>query len=223
MTTIQEPEGLKGNLFEKKMHDSAVLHCTGRAVYVDDVPEPADTLQLFLGYSPHAKAKINAIDVSKALTADGVVTILTVKDIAGANDFGHAHLGDDLVLADGEVNYEGQVVFCVAAETIEQAKHAANLVNVEYEVQDPIITIDQAIEANSMLMEPMILEDGDADQALKNARHRLTGRIEMGAQEQFYLESQNSLAIPQDQREMRVLCSTQDGRAKRVVVRCLPN
>ncbi len=206
-------DGLRGGLFEKIMHDSAVEHCTGRAVYVDDIPEPMGMLHLYVGYSPHARAHVVSLDISDAEAAPDVGCVLTASDIPGTNDFGHFGLGDDIILADAEVYFEGQPLFCVAAETPEAARAAAKRVRVDYEVLDPIVTMDEAIAAGSLIDEPLTLDSGDVDAAFASAPHCLSGRLETGAQEQFYLESHTSLAVPQDGRQIRIYASTQDPTA----------
>ena len=98
-------------------HDSAVLHVTGAARYVDDEPEPADLLHLAFGQSSETHAAIVALDLSAVRAAPGVVAAFTAADIPGHNDVSPvAH--DDRLLADGEVLYRGQPVFLVAAIAI---------------------------------------------------------------------------------------------------------
>ena len=67
-------------------HDSAVGHVTGAARYLDDVPNVPGTLEAALVLSPHAHARIKAIDVSRALAAPGVIAAITAADIPGKND-----------------------------------------------------------------------------------------------------------------------------------------
>ena len=190
-------------------HDAARLHVTGAARYVDDIPLPANALHLAFGLSEVAKGQITAMDLSAVRAADGVVWVLTADDLPFANDVSpSAH--DEPLLAMGEVHYIGQPLFLVVATSHLAARKAARLGTVEIAAAEPILTIDQALAANSRFEDgPRIWTKGDVDQALSSAPHRLQGRIDMGGQEHFYLEGQAACALPQDDGEMVVHSSTQ--------------
>ncbi len=190
-------------------HDAAKLHVTGAARYVDDIPLPANTLHLAFGMSEVAKGKITALDLAAVRAADGVVAVLTADDLPFANDVSpSAH--DEPLLATGEVHYLGQPIFMVVAESHLAARKAARLGVVEIAAEEPILTIDQAMAADSRFEEgPRVWSKGDLEAALAAAPHRLQGRIEMGGQEHFYLEGQAALALPQEDGEMVVQSSTQ--------------
>ena len=117
--------------------------------------------------------------------------------------------GDDPVLAEGEVGYVGQAVFAIVAETMRAARDALPLANVSYETLPAILTIDEAMKAGSWLGPSVTMESGSPDTALAGAKYMLSGRIEIGGQEHFYLEGQAALAIPGEDRDMTLHCSTQ--------------
>ncbi len=190
-------------------HDSAPLHVTGQAHYVDDIPAPAGTLHLAFGLSDVARGKIRRMDLSAVRAAPGVVAVLTADDLPGDCDVSpSAH--DEPLLADGEVHYIGQPVFLVIAQSHLEARKAARLGRIEYEELPAILTIDDALAADSRFEGgPVIWARGDADAALARAPRRLKGRIEIGGQEHFYLEGQAALAEPMDDGGMRVHSSTQ--------------
>ena len=71
---------------QSERHESAHLHVTGEAVYLDDIALPANTLHAALGMSRIAHGRIASIDLSAVSTAPGVVAIATAKDIPGANN-----------------------------------------------------------------------------------------------------------------------------------------
>src|SRR5437867_94401 len=97
-------------------HESAHLHVSGEATYVDDIPELAGTLHCALGLSEKAHAIVKSIDLSAVKAAPGVVAVFTAQDLPGENNCGPiAH--DDPILADGLVQYIGQPMFAVVAET----------------------------------------------------------------------------------------------------------
>jgi xanthine dehydrogenase large subunit len=189
-------------------HDSAPKHVSGRAVYIDDMPEPSGLLHAFLGLSPHAHARIRSIDLSAVIAAPGVAAVMTAKDVPGVNDVGPAFLGDP-IFADGLVEYHGQSIFAVAASSMALAREAASKAVIEYEILQPILTIDEALTAQTFVLPTQVMQRGDADAALTKAPLRLSGRIDVGGQEHFYLEGQVAMAIPGEDGDMLVHSSTQ--------------
>lgn len=204
---------IKGGVHRKLIHDSAAKHVSGEAVYVDDIREPSGTLHFAPGLSRKAHARVISIDIDQLLAQPGVVDVITVADVPGENDFGHAHVGDDKVFSDDTVDFEGQAVFGIVATTYLAARHAAALDVVEFEDIDPILTIDQAMAAKSFLTDPRLLTRGDSDTALKNAKHVLEGSISCGGQEHFYLEPQVSMAIPREDGDILIYTASQDPSA----------
>ena len=199
---------ITGDIRTTLRHDSAHKHVAGSAVYVDDIPTTDDTLVVLIGQSPHAHARITGMDLSAVAAADGVVAVLTHADIPGVNDCSPVY-GDDPVLAEDEVSYVGQAVFAIVAETMRAARDALPLANVSYETLPAILTIDEAMKVGSWLGPSVTMESGSPDTALAGAQHTLSGRIEIGGQEHFYLEGQAALAIPGEDRDMTLHCSTQ--------------
>jgi xanthine dehydrogenase large subunit len=198
-----------GGVSESWPHDSALKHVTGEAVYVDDIQVPPGTLETYVAMSSHAHARITLLDVSKVRSAVGVAAVLTAREIPGANDISPTPTGDDPLFADDLVQYVGQSLFAVVAETVQQARKAAALACVEYDGLPAIITLEQALIAQSYLEAPYVMQRGDVVAALADAPRRLSGRIEIGGQEHFYLEGQAALAIPGEDRDMTVHCSSQ--------------
>ncbi len=189
-------------------HESARLHVLGQATYTDDLPEVAGTLHAALGLSAKPHARISALDLAPVLASAGVVAVYTAQDIAGTNDCGPI-IHDDPILADGLVQYVGQPIFIVVADTHDNARRAARLAKVSYEELVSILTPQAAKAAKSYVLPPMLLTRGDSEQAFKAAPHTVKGQLYVGGQEQFYLEGQISYAIPKEDEGMLVLCSTQ--------------
>ena len=202
-----------GGVHQRLIHDSAVQHVTGEAVYVDDMIEPSGLLHLCPGLSRRAHARIVAIDRDRLLACKGVVAVITAQDVPGTNDFGHAGRGDDRVFAETVVDYHGQAVFGVVATTYEAARKAAAMEVVDYEDLMPILTIEDAMAAESFLAAPSRLVRGDTQAALAGAPFRLSGTIRCGGQEHFYLESQVSMAVPGERGTHHIYCATQDPSA----------
>jgi len=191
-----------------RKHESAELHVRGQATYTDDIAELAGTLHAALGLSARAHARIRAIDLEKVAASRGVVAVLTARDIPGLNDCGPI-VHDDPILADGLVQYVGQPIFIVVADSHDHARRAARLAIVDYDDLPAILTPQEARAAASYVLPPMRLARGDAAQAFARAPHTVRGALYVGGQEQFYLEGQIAYAIPGEDRGMHVHCSTQ--------------
>ena len=190
-------------------HDSAALHVTGRAQYVDDIPVPADCLHLAFGLADAARGVVTRADLSAVRRAPGVVAVIKPIDLPGKNDVSAA-AGDEPLLAPGEVFYHGQPLFLVAATSHIAARRAARLGRITIEPRKAILTIDDALAADSYFEGgPVLWETGEVDEALETAPNRLEGEIEIGGQEHFYLEGQAALALPLDDGAMLVHASTQ--------------
>ncbi|GHC82678.1 xanthine dehydrogenase molybdopterin binding subunit [Novosphingobium pokkalii] len=189
-------------------HDSAHLHVAGQARYIDDEPETPDLLHLAFGTSTHARARIVAMDLDAVRAAPGVVAVYTAADVPGANDVSPV-AGDDRLLADGEVVWLGQPLFLVAATSRRAARQAARLGRIDYDAQEPILTVEQARAAQSLIEPTQRMARGDAVAALAAAPHRLSGQLAMGGQDHFYLEGQIALARPLEDGQVHVLSSTQ--------------
>jgi len=190
-------------------HDSGPLHVTGAARYIDDIPVPATCLHLAFGVSTVARGRITSLDLTDVRAAPGVVTVMAAEDLPFANDVSPS-VHDEPLLADGTVNYVGQPIFVVAATSHHAARRAARKAMVNYAEETPILTIDEAMAADSRFEDgPRVWTKGDVDAAIAAAPHRLSGRIEMGGQEHFYLESQAALVLPQEGGDMVVHSSTQ--------------
>ncbi|OJW87173.1 MAG: xanthine dehydrogenase molybdopterin binding subunit [Alicycliphilus sp. 69-12] len=198
-------------------HESAVLHVSGSATYTDDIPELAGTLHCAMGLSPVAAGRLLGMDLDAVRAMPGVVRVFTAEDIPGANDWGSI-VHDDPILCDGEIRYLGQPVFAVVAQTREQARRAAALAKkvVQVEAATPVLTPQEAHARSQYVVPPMHLvrSSSGLDEAGIRARiaaapHRLQGSLDVGGQEQFYLEGQISYAIPKEGNAIHVYCSTQ--------------
>ena len=189
-------------------HDAAVLHVTGAARYVDDIPTPRGTLSLAFGLSEIAHGRITSLDIDAVRAAPGVVAVLTAQDLPFANDVSPSN-HDEPLLAQSRVCYVGQPVFCVVAKTHQQARHAARLGKIGYAEEPALLTIDDALAANSRFEDgPRIYAKGDVEAALAGAAHVVEGSMDLGGQEHFYLEGQAALALPQEDGDMLVQSST---------------
>jgi len=190
-------------------HDAAALHVTGQARYIDDIPAPAGTLHLAFGLSGIAHGTITGMDLSAVRAAPGVAAVLSAADLPDMPDCSpSAH--DEPLLATGTVHYLGQPVFLVIADSHHAARRAARLGRISSAERPALLTVDQALAANSRFESgPVIWARGEAAAAIAAAAHRIGGQIEVGGQEHFYLEGQVALALPQEGGDMVVHSSTQ--------------
>jgi xanthine dehydrogenase large subunit len=190
-------------------HDSARKHVSGTALYVDDIAEPSNLLHCYIGTSKSAHARITKLDLSAVKRHNGVTRVMTADDIPGSNDISPVSKHDEPTLADGLVQFAGQPLFAVLAQTRTIARQAAQLAKIEYEELPAILDIETALAEQSFVLDPHILQRGDSQSALSTAPNRLQGEIHTGGQDHFYLEGQVSMALPQEDGDMLVLTSSQ--------------
>jgi len=195
-------------LHHDALHDSALRHVTGEALYVDDLPEPPRTLVGWPVTARVARGRITRLDVEAARAAPGVRAVLTAADVPGVNDvspFSH----DEPLLAAGEVFAVGQVIALVVGESYDACRAGAARVVVEVEPLPALLTIEAAEAAGSYHGTPHFMRRGDVDAALAAAPVRLSGEVRTGGQEHFYLETHAALVVPQELNHLLVHSSTQ--------------
>ena len=206
--TTMAADTIKGAVGSPIPHDSGHLHVSGEALYTDDIAEPRDMLHLAVGMSAKPHANIRKLDLSAVLAAPGVVDVMSAADIPGANNCGPV-VADDPIFAAGLVEYAGQSVFAVAAGTVGQARKAARLAVIDYEELEPILDPRTAVAKESFVLPSETIQRGDSQAALSAARHRLDGSLELGGQDQFYLEGQIATALPAEDGDLYIYSSTQ--------------
>jgi xanthine dehydrogenase large subunit len=174
------------------------------------MPAPERLVHVAPGFAREgARGKITLLDLTAVAAQPGVLRVLTARDISGVNDCSPA-LGDDPILADGEIFFHGQVVFAVVAETRQAARQAARLARIEVAAEEPAITVEDALRLQTADVVPAYgFRKGDVDGALAASAGVVSGSLRVGGQEHFYLEGQVALAIPEEQGGMLVYSSTQ--------------
>ncbi len=190
-------------------HDSAPKHVTGEAVYVDDRLEFPNQLHIYARMSDRAHARIVRIDTAPCYAIPGVAIAITAQDVPGQLDIGAVMPGDPL-LADGKVEYVGQPVIAVAADSLETARKAAMAAIIEYEDLEPVIDVVDALRKKHFVLDSHTHKRGDSTSALASAPRRLQGSLHIGGQEHFYLETQVSSVMPTEDGGMIVYTSTQN-------------
>jgi xanthine dehydrogenase large subunit len=191
-------------------HESARLHVTGEATYTDDIPEVRGTLYAALITSPAAHGDLigEGIDREALLKEHGVVAVFTSRDIPGENNCGPI-FHDDPFLADKEVLFLGQPVAVVVAREMLYAREAAKRAAVRVTEKPAIITIEQALQAQSYVLPPKHKVVGNPDAAMAAAPMRIKSSVSCGQQEQFYLEGQITYAVPREDGQLTLYVSTQ--------------
>ncbi len=190
-------------------HDSAPKHVSGEAVYVDDRLEFPNQLHVYARMSERAHARIVNIDTSPCYQIPGVAIAITAKDVPGQLDIGAVMPGDPL-LADGKVEFIGQPVIAVAADSLETARKAAMAAIIDYEDLEPVLDVVEALHKKHFVLDSHTHKRGDSATALASAPRRLQGSLHIGGQEHFYLETQVSSVMPTEDGGMIVYTSTQN-------------
>ncbi len=209
-STFELKSDINGRMHVSLKHDSAHKHVSGEAEYIDDIPEMAGTLHGAVGLSTCAHGEIVAIDLEAVRAAPGVVRVFTGKDVPGVNDVSPGGRHDEPLLATDRVEFHGQPIFAVIAESREAARRAARLAKIEYKPLPHYLDVDSARQnGGALVTEPMTLKRGEPETELDKPPFRLQGRMAIGGQEHFYLEGHIAMAIPGEDEEVIVWSSTQ--------------
>ncbi|MFJ4657108.1 xanthine dehydrogenase molybdopterin binding subunit [Nocardia sp. NPDC088792] len=188
-------------------HESAVLHVTGKALYTDDlVQRTKDVLHAYPVQVMQAHARITTLRTAPALVVPGVVRVLTAADVPGVNDAGVKH---DEPLFPDEVMFHGHAVCWVLGETVEAARLGAAAVEVETTPLPSLISIVDAVSANSFQGAQRLVQRGDIEAGFAAAAHIYSGEIQFSDQEHFYLETHAALALVDEGGQVFVQSSTQ--------------
>ena len=189
-------------------HESAAAQVVGAAHYIDDIPEIKGTLYAAPVMSNVAHGLLRGVDGSMALAQPGVRALLLAGDIPGdpvLATFTH----DEPIFAIDRVEHIGQVVGIVVADSMMAARRAARMVKLDIAPLPAILSVPEALKAQSYVLPPVFVKRGDAQAALAAAKHRLDGTLSVGGQEHFYLEGQIAYVLPKEQNQWLVYSSTQ--------------
>src|SRR3984893_9367612 len=166
-------------------HDSAPLHVSGTAQYCDDIALPANTLHAAFGLSPVAHGRVRLLDVSAVLASPGVASIALPADIPGENNYGGA-VHDDPIFAEQEVQYAGQPLFAVAADSMRAARRAASRATLEVTPLRALPDVRAQLAAEIYVLPRHTRRRGDPRTQLELAPRRLTSTVVIGGQDHFY-------------------------------------
>nr|WP_240788599.1 xanthine dehydrogenase molybdopterin binding subunit [Ramlibacter henchirensis] len=189
-------------------HESARAQVAGAATYVDDIPEVKGTLHAAPILSTVAHGRLRGVDTRASEAMPGVRGVLLARDIPG-DPILATFVHDEPIFAIEEVRHVGQVIGLVVADTVMEARRAARQVKLDIEPLPAVLDVRQAHGAQSYVLPPVVVRRGEPEQALASAKHRLSGQLEVGGQEHFYLEGQVAYALPLEQNQWWIHSSTQ--------------
>ncbi|KAG2311237.1 hypothetical protein Bca4012_025688 [Brassica carinata] len=196
----------------------AKLQASGEAVYVDDIPSPENCLYGAFIYSTIPLARIKSIRFKENRVPEGVLGIITYKDIpkGGQNVGTKGFFASDLLFAEDITNCAGQIIAFLVAESQKIADIATKLVVIDYDtegLEEPILSVEEAVKKSSLFEIPPFLRGksvGDITKGMSEAEHKILGsKISFGSQYFFYMETQTALAVPDEDNCMLVYSSTQ--------------
>ncbi|WP_176491262.1 xanthine dehydrogenase molybdopterin binding subunit [Polaromonas sp. AET17H-212] len=198
----------RGAAGQSHKHESARAQVAGAATYVDDILEARGTLYAAPILSTVAHGRLLGVDTVAALAMPGVRDVVLAGDIPG-DPLLATFVHDEPVFASDTVEHIGQVIGLVVASSVMQARRAARKVKLDIEELPAILKVRDALKAENHVLPPVFVRRGDAAQALASAPHLLSGQLEVGGQEHFYLEGQIAYVLPQEQNQWLVYSSTQ--------------
>ena len=189
-------------------HESAAAQVQGLATYIDDIAEIKGTLFAAPILSDVAHGKLLGVDTREALVMPGVRGVMLASDLQGHSMLA-SFIGDEPIFAVDSVQHIGQVVGLVIADSFMQARKAARKVKLQVDVLPAVLSVKEALKQKNYVLPPVFVKRGDAPAALARAPHTLTGTLEVGGQEHFYLEGQVAYAVPHEQNQWQIFSSTQ--------------
>ena len=183
-------------------------HVRGESVYLDDIPLVQGTVYACVFDSPVAHGKLKGIRTAEAEMSDGVVRVITAKDLVGENQIGGI-IPDEPLLADDEVHFQGMPIAIVLAESEELARKAARKISADIETLEPVLDPRVAAANGDLIVPPKRFKLGDTDAAFERCDHVFEGRADLNGQEHLYIETQGAYALPTEHEGLKIYSSTQ--------------
>jgi xanthine dehydrogenase D subunit len=212
MTSTVAQATQQGGIGTSPQRPDGALKTRGEFAYSSDLWH-ADMIWGGTLRSPHPYARIERVDISAALALPGVYAVLTHDDVPGTNRYGLEHT-DQPVLAEETVRYQGEPVALVAADHPETARRALARITVDYQVLDPVTDSEAAVHSTSVpqlhpggnVVRHVPIRFGSAERA---ADVVVSGRYEVGMQDQAFLGPESGLAVPAEDGGIDLFVATQ--------------
>ena len=207
------PLAAAGGVGSRTVKHEAEALALGDRGYIDDMRVPG-MLHAALHLTAHARAGIKAIRTDAARAAEGVRAVYTASDIPGELMVGIIYKDWPVMIpVGGRTSYAGDVLAIVVAETRAQARAAAGLVEVDYEVHTPITDVDVALSTSEVavwqtkdnVLSTSTYQRGDVDAALASSKHVVRETFQTQRIEHAFLEPEATLAVPSGSGETRRL------------------
>lgn len=187
----------------------SIRHVRGESIFIDDVNIPASTLHCAVYFSPIAHGKIKSINFDEARSSEGVVSILTYKDIPGENQIGGI-IQDEKLFADDAVEFIGEPIALVVAKSVSQARTAVKKITAEFEPLEVITNPKEAFKKGKLILNtPKVYNLGNTENAWNKCDLIIEDTVESGGQEHLYLETQAAITFPSEGLGLKILSSTQ--------------
>lgn len=202
-------------------HDSARTHVSGESVFVDDRAEVRGEVHVGIVGTSIACGILTEIDTGEALRDPDCLGVYTAKDFHAKKWGTIVH--DQPFLVIDRIGYHGEPAVLIASKTRDAVERIKKKVRLKEEPLPGIFSIDEAKAQNAVLHRaPSPFRQGDPEQALASATHRLKGVFRVGGQEHFYMESQAAIAYPLESGQVEVHSSSQHpSETQRVVAEAL--
>ncbi|MEK0414693.1 MAG: hypothetical protein RL352_90, partial [Actinomycetota bacterium] len=207
------PLAAAGGVGSRTVKHEAEALALGDRGYIDDMRVPG-MLHAALHLTAHARAGIKAIRTDAARAAEGVRAVYTASDIPGELMVGIIYKDWPVMIpVGGCTSYAGDVLAIVVAESRAQARAAAGLVEVDYEVHTPITDVDVALSTSEVavwqtkdnVLSTSTYQRGDVDAALASSKHVVRETFQTQRIEHAFLEPEATLAVPSGSGETRRL------------------
>ncbi len=186
----------------------AINHVRGESIYLDDIPLLQGTLFAAVYDSPVAHGIFSQIELKYAKSTEGVLRVITAKDLIGENQIGGI-IPDEPLLADGHVHYQGMPIVLVLAETEEAARRAVKKIKIDIEPLEIITDPRVAFAKNELIIPPKAFKLGDSEGVFPTCSHIFKGRADVNGQEHLYIETQGAYTLPTEGGGLKVYSSTQ--------------
>lgn len=201
-------------------HDSALSHVSGHSIFLEDTGSHQGELYLSVVTSKIACGEILNINYQEALKLSDKIYVFSAKDFT--HNFWGPIEEDQPILADKKVSYLGQAILLVASPNQSLSHKAASMIQIEYSRLDPCLKISEAKIKRDFLSEKNSISRGQADQAIAQSDHTITGSLFSKGQDHFYLESQSSIAYPGEDHDILIHSSSQHpSEIQHTVAHCL--